>query len=152
MNRGRLGQCAFRVKKVWQIGGGKRGGRVDDEQGVWRKRRLEPGQGAGFKLRVTSIERANPHGKSEVEFLLAGLQDKILDRHTAKFEAAGRQFRCGAGTSHGDCFSGSVDGEHHALLHLSADKARGDAGTAADFEDPHIGPDRQGGDSLGDAG
>lgn len=117
-----------------------------------RERRLDPSKGPPFQFRMAPVECAHAHGKGKLEAGLAGQEDKILRRHAAKVEPAGRHLRRRTGPRRGNGLGGAVYGKDHALFQLAADKAGGNARTAADLEDPHAGPEGQGGYGLGDTG
>ena len=95
------------------------------------------------RLRVTTVEGADPHGEHQVVGWLAGVQFEILDGTAAVREGA----RLDLGRRDTDGLfedgAGAVDGEHVTVADERRDGSGGGAGAAADLQHPKAGPERQ---------
>jgi len=101
---------------------------------------------------VPAVERPDASGEREIERLFAGFELEVLDRYTANAETDCLDLRCTRCSGLCNCSRRPIDRKNVAVANAPSDLAGSRAGTAADLEDSHSGPQRQSVNEAGEAG
>ncbi|OHV63831.1 hypothetical protein LCM4577_11010 [Mesorhizobium sp. LCM 4577] len=99
------------------------------------QRRLDPRQGCLVGFGVTPIERADPHGKGDIEKSFASIQSEVFDCRTPEIKAAPSHLVSRSRSRQSDCLLRAVDGENEAVADAASDIASCNARTASDLQD-----------------
>lgn len=118
---------------------------MDEQSSAGDKCMGEPLQGARCHLRVTAIQRADPHRESEVVRCLVGREHEVFAGNGAHAENASTDEILGRVGELPNGFLGSIDGEDmpawgDSARYLSCRRSR----PASDLDDAHSGPKRKG--------